>query len=80
MDWLFDEAAYVDAFRAVNQLADQYTWWSNRGQSWAKNVGWRIDYQIITPGLRDKVRAASIYKRKRFSDHAPLIIDYDVDH
>ena len=80
MDWLFDEAAYVDAFRAVNQQEDQYTWWSNRGQAWAKNVGWRIDYQIITPGLRDKVRAASIYKRKRFSDHAPLIIDYDVDH
>jgi len=80
MDWLFDEAAYVDAFRAVNQQEDQYTWWSNRGQAWAKNVGWRIDYQIVTPGLRDKVRAASIYKRKRFSDHAPLIIDYDIDH
>jgi exodeoxyribonuclease-3 len=80
MDWLFDEAAYVDAFRAVNQKEDQYTWWSNRGQAWANNVGWRIDYQIITPGLRDKVRSASIYKRKRFSDHAPLIIDYDVDH
>ena len=80
MDWLFDEAAYVDAFRTVNRQEDQYTWWSNRGQAWAKNVGWRIDYQIITPGLRDKVRAASIYKRKRFSDHAPLIIDYDVDH
>jgi exodeoxyribonuclease-3 len=79
MDWLFDEAAYVDAFRTVNQQEDQYTWWSNRGQAWAKNVGWRIDYQIITPGLRDKVRAASIYKRKRFSDHAPLIIDYDVN-
>jgi exodeoxyribonuclease-3 len=80
MDWLFDEAAYVDAFRAVNQQEDQYTWWSHRGQAWANNVGWRIDYQIITPGLRDKVRFASIYKRKRFSDHAPLIIDYDVDH
>ena len=80
MDWLFDEAAYVDAFRTVNRQEDQYTWWSNRGQAWANNVGWRIDYQIITPGLRDKVQAASIYKRKRFSDHAPLIIDYDVDH
>ena len=80
MDWLFDEAAYVDAFRTVNRQEDQYTWWSNRGQAWANNVGWRIDYQIITPGLRDKVQAASIYKRKRFSDHAPLIIDYDFDH
>lgn len=80
MDWLFSDAGFVDAFRAVNQQQDQYTWWSNRGQSWAKNVGWRIDYQVITPGLRDRVLSATIYKRKRFSDHAPLIIDYDVDH
>lgn len=56
---------------------DQYTWWSNRGQAWAKNVGWRIDYQIATPGIAAKAVQASIYKRRRFSDHAPLIIDYD---
>jgi len=61
----------------VEPGADQYTWWSNRGQAWAKNVGWRIDYQVITPGLAQAVRAASIYKRKRFSDHAPLTIDYE---
>lgn len=78
MDWLFEQAGFVDAFRVVNQQEDQYTWWSNRGQAWAKNVGWRIDYQVITPGLRDKVLGASIYKRKRFSDHAPLIVDYDI--
>jgi exodeoxyribonuclease-3 len=78
MDELFGLAGYVDAFRVVNQEPDQYTWWSNRGQAWAKNVGWRIDYQVITPGLKDKVRAVSIYKNKRFSDHAPLIIDYDI--
>jgi len=78
MDWLFEQAGFVDAFRVVNQQEDQYTWWSNRGQAWAKNVGWRIDYQVITPGLRDKVIGASIYKRKRFSDHAPLIVDYDI--
>ncbi len=76
MDKLFGEAGFVDAFRVVNQESDQYTWWSNRGQAWAKNVGWRIDYQVITPGLADRVLGASIYKRKRFSDHAPLIIDY----
>lgn len=80
MDWLFGAAGFVDAFRVVNPEPDQYTWWSNRGQAWAKNVGWRIDYQVITPGLRDRVIGASIYKRKRFSDHAPLIIDYDIDH
>lgn len=76
LDTLFDEVGYVDAFREVNQEAEQYTWWSNRGQSWAKNVGWRIDYQIISPNLRDKVESVSIYKDERFSDHAPLIIDY----
>ncbi len=79
MDELFGPAGFVDAFRVVNQEADQYTWWSNRGQAWAKNVGWRIDYQVVTEGLRDKVMATSIYKHKRFSDHAPLILDYDID-
>lgn len=78
MDQLFGKAGYVDAFRAVNQAPDQYTWWSNRGQAWAKNVGWRIDYQVVTPGLRDAVRSTSIYKEARFSDHAPLTIDYDI--
>ncbi len=76
MDELFGRAGFVDAFRVVDERADQYTWWSNRGQAWAKNVGWRIDYQVVTPGLRDAVRAAAIYKDERFSDHAPLIMDY----
>ena len=78
MDELLGPAGFVDAFRVVDQRPEQYTWWSNRGQAWAKNVGWRIDYQIITPGLKDKVKKASIYKDQRFSDHAPLIIDYDI--
>ena len=79
-DWLtrlFDEVGYVDAFREVNQDAHEYTWWSNRGQAWANNTGWRIDYQIVTPALKDKITAASIYRDERFSDHAPLTIDYD---
>lgn len=79
MDELFGPKNWVDAFRVINQEAEQYTWWSNRGQAWAKNVGWRIDYQIVSPGLRDKIRSTSIYKDERFSDHAPLIIDYDYD-
>lgn len=74
---LFDQTGYVDAFREVETRADQYTWWSNRGQAWDKNVGWRIDYQIVTPGLCNKVSSAAIYKDERFSDHAPLIMDYD---
>ncbi len=76
MDQLFGPAGYVDAFRVVNQLPDQYTWWSNRGRAWEKNVGWRIDYQVVSPGLAPLVRNAAIYTRRRFSDHAPLTIDY----
>ena len=76
LDLLFDGQGWVDGFRVVNQAADEYTWWSNRGQAWANNVGWRIDYQVITPGLRDRVLDARIYRARRFSDHAPLIMDY----
>lgn len=79
IDSLFNNLGYVDAFRVVNKENNQYTWWSNRGQSWAKNVGWRIDYQVVTPGLADKIVGAAIYKDQRFSDHAPLIIDYRYD-
>jgi exodeoxyribonuclease-3 len=79
LDKVFGPIGFVDAFRVVNQKADQYTWWSNRGQAWDKNVGWRIDYQIVTPGLQDKITKASIYKNKRFSDHAPLIVEYDIE-
>jgi exodeoxyribonuclease III len=77
LDRLF--SYYVDAFRLVNQQAEQYTWWSYRGRAWEKNVGWRIDYHIISPSLADKVQAAEIYTQQRFSDHAPLIIDYDLN-
>jgi exodeoxyribonuclease-3 len=77
LDTLFDERGFVDAFRAVNQEADQYTWWSNRGRAWEKNVGWRIDYQVVSPALRSAVKRVAIYKRQRFSDHAPLTVDYD---
>jgi len=78
MSSLFDDIGMVDAFRVVNQQEEQYTWWSNRGQAWAKNVGWRIDYQVVTPGLKNKIKTASIYKDERFSDHAPLIVDYSI--
>ncbi|MDT8363701.1 MAG: exodeoxyribonuclease III [Nitrosomonas sp.] len=74
---LFDQLKFVDVFRKITPEPEQYTWWSNRGQAWLKNVGWRIDYQIATPALADTAISASIYKAERFSDHAPLIIDYD---
>ena len=78
MDQLFTKEKFVDAFREVNHEANQYTWWSNRGQAWANNTGWRIDYQILSGNLKGRVKNASIYKDERFSDHSPLIIDYDL--
>ena len=76
LDELFEVQGWVDAFRAVDSRPHQYTWWSNRGRAWDNNVGWRIDYQLVSPGLGAAVQKARIYKDKRFSDHAPLIIDY----
>jgi exodeoxyribonuclease-3 len=78
LDQVFGDLRFVDAFRAVDDRPEQYTWWSNRGQAWAKNVGWRIDYQVLSPSLAGTPRAARIYKRQRFSDHAPLVMDYDL--
>jgi len=79
--WLtkvFAELGWVDVYRRLYPEAGEecYTWWSNRGQARAKNVGWRIDYQIATPTIAEKATAASVYKGQRFSDHAPLLVDY----
>jgi len=77
LDYVFNDIGLVDVFRCLEKGEDQYTWWSNRGQAWAKNVGWRIDYHIATPGIAQKAIKTEIYKAERFSDHAPLTIDYD---
>jgi len=76
LDVLYDKVGYVDAFRRVNEEADQYSWWSNRGQARAKNVGWRLDYQVVTEGIAKKARSAEIYTAQNFSDHAPVILEY----
>lgn len=76
LDELYGALGYVDVFRALRPEPKLYSWWSNRGQAWTKNVGWRIDLQVATPGLARTAEQASIYTRKRFSDHAPVIIDY----
>lgn len=76
LDQVFAKENFVDAFREINKEPEQYTWWSNRGRAWEKNVGWRIDYQVLSPNLKSMVKKVNIYKEKRFSDHAPLIIDY----
>lgn len=80
--WLskvFGEQGWVDIYRRLYPDAGEegYTWWSNRGQAWAKNVGWRIDYQVVTPDVAGHAVTGHVYKAERFSDHAPLLVDYD---
>ena len=79
MDELFGEAGWVDAFRRIEPGEDHYTWWSNRGRAWDNNVGWRIDYHVATPGVAETARRVEIYKDERFSEHAPLTLDYDFE-
>lgn len=77
MDQLLNKYGFIDSFRELHPELAQYTWWSNRGQAYANNVGWRLDYHLVSEGLRGKARRAEVYQAQKFSDHAPLIIDYD---
>lgn len=81
-DWLnglcVDTHGWVDAYRTLHAEGQDYTWWSNRGAARANNVGWRIDYQLVTPSLGPKLKACSILREPRFSDHAPFTVDYDL--
>ena len=77
MTKLLTDGGLVDVFRTLNAKPEQYTWWSNRGQAWAKNVGWRLDYHLATPALAATAKRESIFLSQRFSDHAPLLIEYD---
>jgi len=77
MTKLLTRGGLVDVFRTLNPQPRQYTWWSQRGQARAKNVGWRIDYHLATPGVAASARREQIYLDERFSDHAPVIVDYD---
>jgi exodeoxyribonuclease III len=78
LDALLERVGWIDAFRAVTSEDKQYTWWSNWPAAWERNLGWRIDYQMVTPDLVPTIQGASIYRGRRFSDHAPLTVDYDV--
>ena len=78
LDRIYDDLKWVDIFREITDEPDLYTWWSNRGQAWANNVGWRLDYMLVTPGLSGIGRSQSIYRDERFSDHAPLTIDFAI--
>jgi len=78
VDMLVTQAGWVDAFRVINHEPEQYTWWSMRSRAWDKNVGWRIDYQMVTENLKSAIQHVEIYRGQKFSDHAPLIVDYNV--
>ena len=67
---------WVDSYRALNPEAQDYTWWSNRGAAYANDVGWRLDYQLVTPELATRLQGCSILREPRFSDHAPFTVDY----
>jgi exodeoxyribonuclease-3 len=79
MSKLLSEAGMVDVYRQLEPTATDaaYTWWSNRGQAYAKNVGWRLDYHLATPALAAGAKTHAVYKEVKFSDHAPLTIAYD---
>jgi exodeoxyribonuclease-3 len=79
LDTLYDEVGFVDAFRLVNKDVDEYSWWSNRGQARANNVGWRLDYHVVSPPVAKKVVNAAIYRDQSFSDHAPVTLEYDIE-
>ena len=79
MDKLFGPLGWIDAFRVVNQSPDEYSWWSNRGQAWANNVGWRIDYQVVTPGLRERIQAPISPQQALLRSRAADFVDYDLD-
>jgi len=80
MTRLLGEGGLVDVYRQLQPDTTDacYTWWSNRGQAYAKNVGWRLDYHLATPALAATARTESIYKGEKFSDHAPLTIEYEL--
>lgn len=82
-DWLnglcVEPGGWVDAYRTLHADGQDYTWWSNRGAARANNVGWRIDYQLLTPALAACLQACSIHTASRFSDHAPFSVDYRME-
>lgn len=79
LDRLFEEMGAVDAFREINKEGNQFTWWPEWAEGWRRHAGWRTDYQLATPGIRRHIEDAWIDDATRFSDHAPVIVDYDIE-
>ena len=77
MDEVLGNLEYVDALREVSREGDQFSWWPDTEQAEMLNLGYRFDYHLLTPGLRRCVRSARLPRQPRFSEHAPLVVDYD---
>ncbi|MGB8635140.1 MAG: exodeoxyribonuclease III [Rhodanobacteraceae bacterium] len=75
MNALIEKSGWVDSMRTLKPETEEYTWWSNRGRAWDNDVGWRIDYQLVSPVLETHLRDCSVHRDDRFSDHAPLTLD-----
>ncbi len=74
----FLDAGFVDTFRMFKQGNGYYTWWSHFARARERNVGWRIDYFLVSESLRDKVKAADIYPDILGSDHCPVSVTLDI--
>ncbi|RLZ03766.1 exodeoxyribonuclease III [Kocuria tytonicola] len=80
-DRFFGDVGYVDVARSLaGDVPGPYTWWSYRGKAFDTDAGWRIDYHMATPGLAARAQSATVDRAAsydpRFSDHAPLVVDY----
>jgi len=80
MTTLLNDGGMVDVYRQLHPDTTDacYTWWSNRGQAYTNNVGWRLDYHLATPALAETARSVAVYKDEKFSDHAPVTVTYDM--
>lgn len=76
-EWLDDfiNTGMIDSFRQFDKSAEKYSWWSYRANSKEKNLGWRIDYHLVSEPLKDKLKSASILNEINFSDHCPIVVD-----
>ncbi|WP_069659517.1 exodeoxyribonuclease III [Arcticibacter eurypsychrophilus] len=79
-EWMenFINAGFVDTFREFNPDPHHYTWWSFRAGARAKNLGWRIDYNLVSEGLRSTLKRSSILSQAIHSDHCPVLVEFDL--